>query len=64
MIINPPTVNVFLNSLYITSCQNTLAKKSPIAKKMNENSKAKTHFKLAIVDELNELMNNSTNESV
>ena len=39
-------------------------KKSPIEKKINENSKAKTHFKLAMVEELSELMNNSTIESV
>ena len=57
-------MNVFLNSLYITFCHNILVKKSPIAKKINENSKDKTHFKLAMVEELSELMNNSAVESV
>ena len=57
-------MNGFLNSLYITFCHNILVKKSPIEKKINENSKDKTHFKLAIVEELSELMNNSAVESV
>ena len=64
MIISPPRVNVFLNLLYITFRHNTLEKKSPITKKMIENSKAKTHFKLAMVEELSDLTNNSTIESV
>ena len=64
MIISPPIVNAFLNSLYISFCHNILVKKSPITKKIIENSKAKTHFKLAMVEERSELMNKSTNESV